>query len=221
MPKFIIVKPGDKYGRLEIIRESDPSPRGDRKFECRCLCTLGTIRIVWFSGLQSGQTQSCGCLQKERTSQARITHGKRHTVEFETWSRMRQRCYNLNHPNYKDYGGRGITVCDRWLDSFENFYADMRDRPSAKHTIERKNNDLGYSPDNCKWATRDEQGRNKRNVVWIEYHGERRRLRDVCEEIGFRFPVANGRRNRGFPEDKLFDPPKKDEMIARCTANAK
>lgn len=125
---------------------------------CRCAC--GNTKEVRANDLKSGNSQSCGCVKYK--------HGKTRTTEYHSWNLMKDRCFNTNCPAFNRYGGRGITVCERWRDSFENFLADMGPRPSPKHSVDRINNDEGYSPDNCRWATDTEQVRNrglsKRNI---------------------------------------------------------
>jgi hypothetical protein len=99
-------------------------------------------------------------------------HRKFNSPEYNAWTNMKGRCYNYNHPRYFDYGGRGITVCDRWRTSFEEFLADMGERPSPNHTLDRKDNNGNYEPGNCRWATIEEQGNNKSNNVRIEFNGK-------------------------------------------------
>lgn len=107
---------------------------------------------------------SCGCFNRERSREQLTTHGKSKTKTYKTWDCMKQRCYNPNDNNYPNYGGRGIRICDRWLESFTNFYDDMGDRPKHK-TIDRIDVDGNYEPGNCKWATPKEQCNNTRNTV--------------------------------------------------------
>lgn len=104
----------------------------------------------------------------------RKTHGLTGTMAYQSWIGMRQRCHNPNAWNYGNYGGRGIQVCERWLESFENFFADMGERPSKQHSLGRINNDGGYSPDNCRWETRAQQVKNKRPPDWSLVREERR-----------------------------------------------
>ena len=216
MPKAIIVKPGDPFGRLRVIQEVPPkSSRGQRRFKCRCICPLETILEVDLCHLKTEHTSSCGCLQREQTSKVRFIHGQRHSVEFETISRMIQRCHNPNNPNFKDYGGRGITVYLEWRESPAAFMAYIGKRPGPGYTIERIRNNEGYFPGNVKWATRAEQGRNKRNNVWIEHEGQRRLLIEVCEEKSISFSLVNGRRKRGCPDSELF---KSVNIYQKCIA---
>ena len=161
MANIIKVNTGDKYGRLKVIKESEPQiyrNKTRRRFECICDC--GNIWIGYLFSLTTGKTISCGCYKYEKN----ITHGKRYTKEYRAWLGMKQRCYYEKTINFKDYGGRGIKVRDEWRYSFDNFYKDMGDKPGLEYSLDRINNDGNYEPSNCKWATRDEQNKNRRNV---------------------------------------------------------
>lgn len=131
-----------------------------------CVCDCGKERIVRGNDLRNGKTKACGCLQKEVVTERSTKHGyaKRNAMaaEYITWENMIARCTNPKATQYADWGGRGIKVCDRWLNSFENFITDMEDKPSSKHSIERKNVNGNYEPSNCRWATPYEQSANRR-----------------------------------------------------------
>ena len=126
------------------------------------------------------------------------THGMRNTPEFRIWYGMLTRCYNPNTKSFPDYGGRGITVCQQWLDSFEQFYADMGRRPSAAHQIDRIENEKGYAPGNCKWSTRKEQSKNRRSNVRVDYQGETLNLTDLAEKVGLKMVTLRARLLRGW-----------------------
>lgn len=158
---------GKRFGRLVVINYNG-------KYKWLCLCDCTNYSLGSSSSLNSGDKKSCGCLQKELLSDRSIKHNMRHTTEYEIWAGMKKRCYNPKCKRYTGYGGRGIKVCDRWLDKargFQNFLEDMGMRPEGKSLDRFPNNDGDYSKENCRWATNEEQARNKRTNVWIEYEG--------------------------------------------------
>lgn len=151
------IRQGDRFGRL-IVTGSE-AVRSASKLKWACLCDCGTKRLVLAYQLKSGKTRSCGCYKAD-LERARGEGSRKKRPEYESWCHMNGRCFNKNHHKYARYGGRGITVCDRWRDSFDTFYADMGPRPTPSHSIDRINNNDSYLPENCRWATPSEQTRN-------------------------------------------------------------
>jgi hypothetical protein len=160
---------GRRFGRLVVIKEAGRCKYGQVLWECRCDC--GKTTIVLGNSLQRRLTKSCGCLHSELNRKRLTTHGMSRERQYKNWAGMIQRCRDQRHRYYKNYGGRGITVCDRWL-NFENFFEDMGPQPDGM-TIEREDNNKGYEPGNCKWATRAIQNRNKQGNVYLEHNGMR------------------------------------------------
>jgi hypothetical protein len=177
---------GQKFNRLTVIKFSHTDKHRFNKWECICDC--GKKVIANSAQLKSGGTKSCGCYKNELCAKLKqITHGhsKRSgvTAEYRAWCKLKERCNDVNDKRYPDYGGRGIKVCERWLNSFENFFEDMGKKPSPKHSVEREDNDKGYSPGNCVWATKRVQSRNTRRNHWEEYGGERMVIQDWAERL--------------------------------------
>lgn len=133
------------------------------------------------------------------------THGMSGTPIYLVWIDMVRRCTKPNHHAFRLYGGRGITVCNRWL-AFENFFADMGDRPSPEHSIDRKENDKGYSPNNCRWATSIEQSNNRSTNRFVTYEGKTQTVTEWAREKGFWKSTLRYRLNHGVPIDQLFKP---------------
>lgn len=193
---------GKRYGYLTVIRQEESIRRGTKKayaaWLCRCDC--GEELIVKGQKLRAGNVKACG-RNGHYWRNRLIDGGAAGTPEYNVWSNMRERCYSPRHRNYKNYGGRGITICERWL-VFSNFLADMGPRPSLKHSIDRIDINGNYDPGNCRWATNREQQRNCRDTIYVLYGGNRRKLVELCEELGLKREVVHGRLKMGW---KLYD----------------
>jgi hypothetical protein len=179
---------GQKFGRLLVLGFSRMK-NGSSSWECQCDC--GEVVEKEGSSLVSGNAKSCGCLNKERTRETRYKHGMTKDNFYHNWGAMRYRCKNDNNSGYKDYGGRGIKVCQRW-NTFLNFKEDMYEKYlehvkkyGKKNTsIDRINNSKGYFKENCKWATRKEQNGNTRRSVFIEFNGLKMTMSEWARKIG-------------------------------------
>jgi len=191
---------GTQFGRLTVVSEQQHS--GRRHWICKCEC--GSIKTIVATSVRKGLTKSCGCLWRESITR----HGKVNTPEHSVWRQMRSRCSNPNHPEACNYLLRGIRVCERWND-FQNFLADMGPRPSERHSLDRINNDLGYSPNNCRWATDVQQLNNTRRNHYLCYQGKRITVAQLEREIGLSYGKLrhaiwrSERRNGPLTEERL------------------
>lgn len=174
---------GKKFARLLVVGQASRGSCGDIAW--LCLCDCGMSKNILGRHLKSGATQSCGCLQKQRVAERLTKHGKspgHHSFKiYRVWTSMLQRCTNPNNGGYNDYGGRGISVCYRWL-MFENFFSDMGEVPSGCQ-LDRTDNNGDYCPENCGWSTRRQQARNRRTTRLLTYGGRTQCLSAWAEEL--------------------------------------
>lgn len=210
-PLEISSQMGKKFGMLtaiEFVRwqgHSHPMVL----FKCEC----GNTKVQNFFNVQSGKTISCGCLQKDIVKKTMTKHGKsqeRKSIYF-TWRNMISRCTNVKNVVYANYGGRGITVCNRWMgdDGFVNFLSDMGERPSLLHSLDRIDNNKGYYMENCRWATRSVQNNNTRSVKQVNFKGEILTVTELSNRSGLPTYLIRDRLNKGWSDDKLVSPKKK------------
>lgn len=208
-----LIDTGTRYGKLVVLSRAENyvSPKGGRLSQWRCKCDCGNETVVLGTNLRKGITKSCGCLRKTRASELCTTHGLSNRRLFNIWCGMKKRCYNQNHKFYAYYGGRGITVCDEWLHDFQAFWDwAMSNGYQDDLSIERANNSLGYTPENCRWATAKEQNRNTRQNRRITINGETKTLAEWCEQCGLKYGTVYDRFRCGWtPEEALELVPRK------------
>jgi hypothetical protein len=177
---------GQQFGRLTVIARAGKASSGHVEWLCECSC--GKQKTVNGSYLSAGKILSCGCLASDSVSARNFKHGhakrKAHSLEYSTWHAMLDRCYYEGSIGYHNYGGRGIGVCDRWRESFEAFLEDMGKRLSKKYSIERIDNEKGYEPGNCRWATDKEQANNTRYNHRLTFNGETLSMTLMWEKYG-------------------------------------
>lgn len=196
---------GLRYGNLTGISPEYPAASGDMKWKFRCDC--GAIVVTTGYSARSGKTTSCRDCTKLAKPSWRTKHGMSDTDEFKIWTGILTRCLNKNSQAYSSYGAKGIDICDRWKESFESFFNDMGHRPSKNHSIDRIDNEKGYSPSNCRWATKLEQARNKRRTLKAELNGELKPITQIAEEHGVTASSVRYRFSRGKTGRGLIEPP--------------
>lgn len=203
---------GKIYGQLTILSFNLPKKkyRKDGHIEnmkiVNCQCSCGNLWTGYLQSIRNGDTISCGCYAKTRY----ITHGfsKRSgiTVEYTAWAAMKDRCYNRNNvKNYKDYGGRGIIVCDEWLHDFSKFLKDMGLKPTSKHSLDRKNVNGNYCKENCRWATQEEQANNTRTNKYITYKNKTQTLSQWCRELNLKYRTISRRLTDRWTVERAFE----------------
>jgi len=179
---------GQTFGLLTVLGRTD-APEGEAGARWMCRCECGNVTVKKAAYLKCGDTKSCGCLLPRR-------HGKYNTPEHRAWHNMRTRCLNPKALGWESYGGRGIAVCERW-DDFLTFLADMGPKPSPQHTLDRIDVNGDYCPENCRWATPEEQGNNKRNVTLIECDGLKLSAAQWARRLGVTPEAIRARIARG------------------------
>ncbi len=187
-----------RFGKWLVLERAGITKFNRAIWLCRCDC--GVTKEVVGRTLRNGESKSCGCNKNIKHGMSR--NDNPHPL-YKTWNAMIQRCTNLNVSNYKNYGGRGITVCDRWLDVC-NFIADMGSKPTRNHSLDRIDNNQGYSPENCKWATETEQTRNRRSNKMLTYKGKTQCLSDFAKEIGVKMSVLSARLKAGWSIERAL-----------------
>ena len=197
---------GKIFGRWKVINFSHTNERHQAYWQCICDC--GNAKAVKAASLVGGVSVSCGCYHKDRVT----IHGMTKTITFKSWESMKQRCTNPNSPDYHKYGGRGIKVCDRWLNSFDSFLEDMGERPKAR-TLDRIDNEGNYEKSNCRWATTKDQLLNRRNTVKIEYIGSLKTIKELSEISGFKEKLIRDRLYAGWPIDKVISTPNRKAKL--------
>lgn len=181
--------PGSQFDRLFVL-----SVCSFNREKRNVLCVCGTEKSVWAHVLHRGTVRSCGCLWKERVTK----HGRVNSSEYHIWEAVKQRCLNPKDARYRDYGGRGITICESWL-LFVNFFNDVGTRPSSAHSLDRINNDLGYEKNNVRWSTRSEQQNNRRGNRLVEAFGRTQTLTQWACETGIKFDTLRRRLEYEWP----------------------
>lgn len=192
---------GERFYRLTVLEHAG-SKNGHSLWKCQCDC--GKESIILGGNLKNGLSRSCGCLRSEMMVKKQTKHSMHGTPQYQVWRNMIDRCTNHKNKRFNRYGGRGISVCDKWL-TFEGFYEDMGNKPRGL-TLDRKNNDGNYCKDNCRWATTEEQSNNKSSNRFITYYGETHTVKQWSEKVGINYGTLLSRIRRGnCPINKLFE----------------
>jgi hypothetical protein len=176
-----------------------------------CVCDCGNRKSVEAHNLKMGRIRSCGCFLRQRAAQTKRTHGMTRTAEWRTWAKMKERCLVSSAVGFKHYGGRGITICERWL-KFENFFLDLGEKPSPSHSLGRIDNNGNYEPLNCRWETWAQQQNNRRNNLLLTKGGETATLQQWARKLGVRRETIKRRLELGWGEERaLCTPPRKQK----------
>jgi hypothetical protein len=210
----IVVKKGDEYGRLKIVKEVEKY-KGIRSFECLCSC--GLAKTITLHNLRNGVTKSCGCLLYEtrvKNGQRKYTHGhaRQKSRTYHTWLAMKLRCLNEKHLAYNRYGGRGIKICKEWF-SFENFLKDMGERPEGK-SLDRIDNDGDYCKENCRWATAKEQANNRKQTKIFSLEGKEYSIPEMSKFLNVPSQFLRNRLNANWDVNEIINTPKQSKKIS-------
>ena len=205
-----------RFGKLLVINKTNL--RKNSRIVWECICNCGNTKLVPSNYLLAGRTKSCGCFNIDNLKTIKTKHGhnkpNNRTKVYRIWAGMKNRCLNPNAEKYHLWGGRGITVCERWM-KFENFLEDMGEPPSIYHSIDRIENNKGYYKENCRWATSKEQCRNTRKNVNITFNNKTQCLADWSIEVNIKSTIIRDRLKRGWSiENALTVPAKRSYLNA-------
>ena len=183
-----VINIGDIFGKWKVIgfdnERSKNNKNGAKYYFCECQCDNKTIKSVRGDSLTSKKSTSCGCYNRERVSKATSRHSSSNSDLYNVWINIKQRCLNKNNPNYKNYGGRGITICDEWINDFVKFQEwSIKNGYQKGLNIDRKDNNKGYSPENCRFITYIENQNNKRTNAYIEFDNQIHTIANWAREI--------------------------------------
>ena len=197
---------GQKFGRLTVISRAENDKNKHPRWLCRCDC--GNTCVVLGENLRSGHTRSCGCWSRERST----THGMKGTPIYKKWRGIKDRCFNPNNKQFKDYGGRGIYMFPEWIDDFQKFYEYVSKLPhfgEEGYTLDRIDNNGNYEPDNLRFTDRKTQSRNTRRNIIVEYQGREMTLAEAAELSGIPYNTLLARYYAGDRGERLFRPVRK------------
>lgn len=195
---------GQKFGRLTVINLLSERAKNGMKIY-KCLCDCGNYVNVRYGNLTSGNTKSCGCFNSDCSSKRNSTHQKTHTRLYKIYYNMKTRCYNKNATRYDDWGGRGINVCNEWLNDFMEFYEWATNNGYKDGLmIDRIDNNKGYRPDNCRWITNKEQSNNRRNNILLTYNHVTKTAKEWANDLGINYYTIIGRYHRNWSDKECL-----------------
>ncbi len=203
---------GRVFGLWTVEGFDSLNERGKAMFRCVCWC--GKTGVIDGASLSRKHSNSCGCLRDKIISQVNTRHGQRYTDIYNIWCGIKKRTECPDYVHYSRYGGRGIGLCKEWSESFTQFAEDMGPRPTKKHTVDRINNSLGYSKDNCRWATYKEQARNRRSNVRLEFNGETLTIAEWAERFHINDQILAKRIRTGWSIEKAITFPVREHKKA-------
>lgn len=195
---------GATFGRVTVVARAANEASGQARWSCLCSC--GKEFTAGGSNLRGGRTRSCGCATKEALDRARVVHGEHGTLTYKRWKAMKERCYGKRSIGYKNYGGRGIAVCDRWRESFSAFLEDMGPVPDGWQ-LDRIDNDGNYEPSNCRWVPQLVNANNRRNNRLVEFDGKKMTIAAWARETGLSQEAIRQRLNANWPVERALTSP--------------
>lgn len=206
---------GQQFGMLTVVGKAEPSPDGQVIWRCRCEC--GRETLVRGGNLRNGHTKSCGCYRERLRPGLHKTHGESKTRLYKIYHGMKKRCYNPNAQFYERYGGRGITICDEWLNSFEVFREwALANGYRDDLSIDRIDNDGNYEPRNCRWEASKRQRRNRRDVIEVEYRGQKMCLADAAKMAGIPYNTVRKRiKSSGWDVNRALSEPLRRKEVCQ------